>query len=159
MAVLHLMVGLPCSGKTTYAKRLEQECHALRFTPHEWHLRLFGDDLREKEIHEERHTAVERIMWEVAERALCLGVDVILDFGLWAKSERQEFRKRAEQLGASVKLHYMDVSLGELEERLAARNQQAGEKSVFHISVTDLRLWASVFEQPGEEELDSSGQQ
>ena len=38
MATLHLMVGLPCSGKTTLAKQLEQERSALRLTPDEWQI-------------------------------------------------------------------------------------------------------------------------
>lgn len=42
--VLTLMVGLPGSGKTTLVKRLEAETGAVRFTPDEWHLFLFGDD-------------------------------------------------------------------------------------------------------------------
>ena len=44
MATLHLMVGLPCSGKTTLARKLEHERSALRLTPDEWQLRLFGQD-------------------------------------------------------------------------------------------------------------------
>lgn len=40
MATLHLMVGLPLSGKTTYARRLEREADALRLTPDDWHIRL-----------------------------------------------------------------------------------------------------------------------
>ena len=32
MATLHLMVGLPCSGKTTLAQKLEHELPALRLT-------------------------------------------------------------------------------------------------------------------------------
>ena len=42
MAKLILMVGLPFSGKTTRAKALERELGALRLTPDEWHLKLFG---------------------------------------------------------------------------------------------------------------------
>ncbi len=80
MAVLHLMVGLPCSGKTTEARRLEKEYHALRLTPDEWQIRLFGQDALDPS-HDERHGAIEKIMWEVASRALSLGMDVILDFG------------------------------------------------------------------------------
>ena len=44
MATLHLMVGLPGSGKTTEAKRIAAECGALRLTPDEWHFSLFGND-------------------------------------------------------------------------------------------------------------------
>jgi predicted kinase len=42
LATLHLVVGLPCSGKTKLARHLEQEVSALRLTPDEWHMRLFG---------------------------------------------------------------------------------------------------------------------
>ncbi|MGE3273288.1 MAG: AAA family ATPase, partial [Chloroflexota bacterium] len=44
MAKLHLMVGLPGSGKTTLARQLEAQYSALRLTPDEWHIRLFGQD-------------------------------------------------------------------------------------------------------------------
>ena len=46
-ATLFLMVGLPGSGKTTRAKELERETGAIRFTPDEWHLFLFGDDFHD----------------------------------------------------------------------------------------------------------------
>lgn len=40
--ILHLMVGLPGSGKTTEAKRIEAQTGAIRFTPDEWQIELFG---------------------------------------------------------------------------------------------------------------------
>jgi hypothetical protein len=49
MATLHLMVGLPCSGKTTLAKKLEHELPALRLNLDEWHICLFGQDAEEPE--------------------------------------------------------------------------------------------------------------
>ncbi|WP_424949772.1 AAA family ATPase [Deinococcus sp.] len=42
MPTLFLMVGLPGSGKTTLAKQLEQRHSAVRFTPDEWMMPLFG---------------------------------------------------------------------------------------------------------------------
>ena len=47
MATLHLMVVLPCSGKTTLAQELEHELPALRLTPDEWQIPLFGQDAEE----------------------------------------------------------------------------------------------------------------
>ncbi len=37
MATLHLICGLPCAGKTTLERQLEQDYAALRLTPDEWH--------------------------------------------------------------------------------------------------------------------------
>jgi len=58
------------------------------------------------------------------EDILVLGVDVILDFGFWDRSEREEFRSRAKELGVDFKLHFNDISKEELFERLRTRNAQ-----------------------------------
>ncbi|NEE15621.1 AAA family ATPase, partial [Streptomyces sp. SID7499] len=42
MTTLFLMVGLPGAGKTTRARQLAEEYGALRLTPDEWLLPLFG---------------------------------------------------------------------------------------------------------------------
>jgi len=86
MATLHLMVGLPGSGKTTLARQLEVDHRALRLTVDEWHVRLFGMDVEDHSddsdlaTHNTRHEAIEALLWETASRVLVLGVDVILDF-------------------------------------------------------------------------------
>jgi predicted kinase len=103
MATLHLMVGLPCSGKTTLAQKLEHELAALRLTLDEWHIRLFGQDAEEPE-HDARHSLIEAILWNIASRALELGTNVILDYGFWAREEREDYRLRAKQLGTSTLL-------------------------------------------------------
>ncbi len=146
------MIGLPGSGKTTRAKELEGELGALRLTPDEWHLFLFGHDVGAA-AHNDRHTRVERIMWTVAARVLALGTDVILDFGCWAREERDDFRARARALGADFRLHFMDVPLDELKRRLEARNRVVGDAPVFFISDENLRAWAAQFQPPDADEL------
>src|SRR6266702_1695109 len=128
MATLHLIVGLPCSGKTTLARQLETKYSALRLTTDEWHIRLFGQDYgdnmtqSDEAKHDSRHDSVESIMWDVAARVLVLGVDVILDFGCWVRSQRDEFRSRAKNLRVDFKIHFVDVSEELLVERLKVRN-------------------------------------
>ncbi|PAE31263.1 hypothetical protein CHI06_28845, partial [Bacillus sp. 7884-1] len=115
------MVGLPCSGKTTLSRKLEKKYSALRLTPDEWHIRLFGHDMDDKD-HDARHDLVESLLWDVATRVLVLGVDVILDFGFWGRRERDDFRSRAAELGAGFKIHFLDIPEEVLLERLAVRN-------------------------------------
>ena len=156
MATLHLMVGLPGSGKTTEAIRLEQEYHALRLTPDEWHLHLFGHDFREgsdNAEHDRRHTLVEELMWDTAQKVLRLGVNVILDFGCWARVERDAFRQKAHALGADFQIHYMACPVETLWERIQERNKLADEKPVFRISREQLEAWSRQFEPPTVDEL------
>ena len=145
------MVGLPCSGKTTRAKELQHECSALRLTPDEWQIRLFGQDANQAE-HDARHTAIEDLLWGVASRALELGTNVILDFGFWAREEREDYRLRAKRLGASSEVHFLDVPEDELLGRLAIRNAQASQES-FHISEESMQPWITFFQTPAPEEL------
>jgi predicted kinase len=161
VASLHLMVGLPCSGKTTLARQLETKYSALRLTPDEWHIRLFGHDYgdnmteSDETKHDSRHDSVESLMWEVASRVLILGVDVILDFGCWVRSQRDEFRSRANHLGADFKIHFVDVPEEVLFERLEARNVMFSE-GTFFIPKAKLKEWIQIFEPPSPEELETS---
>ena len=161
MATLHLIVGLPCSGKTALARQLETKYSALRLTTDEWHIRLFGhdywDDMTEAEerTHDSRHKSVESTMWDVAARVLVLGVDVILDFGCWVRSQRDEFRSRAENVGADFRIHFADAREEVLFERLKARNDMR-TGGTFFIPEAKLKEWIQIFEPPSLEELDSS---
>ncbi len=155
VTTLHLMIGLPCSGKTTLAKRLESELGALRLTPDEWHREMFGQDATDPK-HNERHAKIEALQWTVAASVLHLGLDVILDFGLWQRSERDDFRARAAGLGATTVIHYLAVAHDELFARLEARNrQQSGE--VTQIPPSMLKEWIPCFQAPDSAELELNG--
>jgi predicted kinase len=146
------MVGLPCSGKTTLAKQIEQERSALRLTPDEWQIGLFGQDANQPE-HDDRHTFIEGMLWQVASRALELGTNVILDYGFWAREEREDFRLRAKRLGAASEVHFCDVPAAELLRRLAVRNSQPSQVS-FHISEESMKAWIALFQRPTADELE-----
>jgi predicted kinase len=146
------MVGLPCSGKTTLAKQLEQERSALRLTPDEWQVALFGQDAEEPE-HDARHSLIEAMLWKIAGRALELGTNVILDFGFWAREEREDYRLRAKRLGASSEVHFLDVPKDELLRRLAVRNSQRPHGS-FHIPEESMLPWIEFFQRPTPDELE-----
>ncbi len=152
MTTLHLMVGLPGSGKTTLAKKLEGELGAFRLTPDEWHRYLFGQDAACPD-HDERHEKIEVLQWRIAASALALGVDVILDFGLWAKAERQDFRQRAAALGAETRVHFLDVPFETLLERLEERNNQASDDVTF-IPLSMMSEYLERFQPPDKEEMD-----
>jgi predicted kinase len=151
MATLHLMVGVPCSGKTTLARRIEQERACLRLTPDEWIERLFGGDAR-LDVLDAARDPMEALLWEVAAKVLQMGGDVILDFGFWTRAERDASRARAAGLGARCVIHFADVSEGDLLRRLRERNANPPPGS-FRIDEERIKDWIKLFEPPSPNEL------
>lgn len=150
MPTLFLICGLPGSGKTTLAKKIEAEHKALRLTPDEWMSQIVGDGYDES-----KRAIVEKIQWEIAARVLSLGVNAILDFGFWGRSERDDYRARAKAIGAHTKVCFLDVSRDELLKRLETRNASL-PPDTFKVDEAQLDLWSSWFQQPTEDELDDN---
>ena len=84
---------------------------------------------------------VEHELWRLAQDILRLGLSVVLDFGLWARIERDEMRSAARGLGVGVELHYLDVPTDELWRRIEARNSEPPWDS-YPIGRADLDEWA-----------------
>ena len=141
MPTLFLMVGLPGAGKTTLAKQIEEERGALRLTPDEW-MQALGID----PFHEEMRARVEALQWELAARALKLGIDAILDFGFWSHREREDFISRAEKLGAKAKICYLNVPVEELKRRVQSRSKTGGVS----IKMEQLDSYIALFEPPSD---------
>ena len=98
----HLLHGFIGSGKTTFARQLERQCGAVRFTHDEWMVKLYGWNPPEK--HYEAYFArVENLIWEEATLVIHAGTDVILDFGFWTRESRDASRKRVCAIGAAAK--------------------------------------------------------
>jgi predicted kinase len=150
MTKLILMVGLPCSGKTTKAKQLEKEYDLIRFTPDAWQIRLFGQDAEDAE-HDHRHSKIEQIMLELAYKLLKKGVSVLLDFGFWAIEERTYLKNKAEELGVGFAICYCECSQDKLIERVQERNKDS-ENQHFVIPFDMLNRYFTVFEPPTESE-------
>lgn len=146
-ARLILTCGLPGAGKTRLATRLAAERGAVRLTKDEW-LWALGSTPWDESARER----VEQQLWRLAREILRLGVSVVLDFGLWAKVERDEIRSEARDLGVGVELHYLAVPIDELWRRIEIRN--AGPPWEGHpIRRENLDHWRRVFQAPDAAEL------
>jgi predicted kinase len=147
---LYLMVGLPGSGKTAKATEIEAECGALRLTPDEWILALYGAEL-DRRRRDAARAPVEALQWQVATRALSLGCDVVLDWGFWSRAERATYQREAELLGASVRTVFLDAAPEELWARISRRDES--KVGTLQITRSELEEWSNNFERPTEEEL------
>jgi predicted kinase len=146
-ARLVLICGLPASGKTTLARQLAPRIPAIRLDKDQWTTQL-GLDVWDDEL----RVRVERQLWALTEDLLVHGQSVILEWGHWARVERDEKRLAARALGAKVELHHLDAPLDELIQR-AQRRQAAGKWTASPMTRAHFEQWATIFQPPDEEEL------
>ena len=152
MPTLYLTCGLPGSGKTSFAKIIEQEAPALRLTGDDWMHQLYpGISTPDAETGPCRGR-VESLQWQVALHALRLQCNVVVDWGVWSRAERDICRDEARAAGAHVVLCFLDLPLEELWDRLSRRNTDL-PPGTFSIARADLLRWSKLFEPPTAEEL------
>ncbi len=141
---LIILCGLPGSGKTTLSKVLESRLRAVRFCADDWldalSINLHREDTRAK---------IEALQWTVAQDLLGLGLTVIIEWGTWARAERDVLRHRARALGAAVELHYLSAPVDVLFERLTRRGRETPS-----IERDAVSRWFAMFEVPAPEEME-----
>ena len=153
-AILHLICGLPGSGKTTLAKSIAASTGAIRFSPDEW-IKDIWKDKAETEGNQFRDQ-VEQLQWKIAIHMLQNSIDVIIEWGTWGKSEREKLRDEAKAVGARVNFYYLDISREILKERVLKRNLNI-DRHEFHIPEKEIETFLdgcfNSFQIPAAEEL------
>ncbi len=149
-SVIYLICGQIGAGKTTIAKKLEQETGAIRFTPDEWMLKLYPE-MPQKEQFDDYFYRCCDVVWSVAGEILIRGGDVILDFGFWKYKDRERYRKIASEIGAESKLYFVECTDNSIRNRLHIRNNIQPDGA---IEITDdmFEFYSPGFEPPCEDE-------
>lgn len=141
---LIIVCGLPGAGKTTHAKKLERALRAFRLSADEW-----MEELAVNLWDESKRAKTEALQWKVAQQLLALGQTIIIEWGTWARSERDALRVGARTLGAAVELHYVSAPVDVLFERIQRRQMEDPP-----ITREQVRRWAEMIEVPTSEEME-----
>jgi predicted kinase len=144
-AQLHIVTGLPGSGKTTLARDLATRHAAVRLNPDEWmtglEIDLFDERFRDR---------LERQLVRLATELLAINGRVIIEFGSWSRRERDQLLALGRAAGAHVELHVLEPEIDELWRRLAKRNDEPGQPSIDRLT---LESYLARWESPEESEL------
>jgi predicted kinase len=154
MAALHLISGLPGSGKTTYALRLRQERDAVLCSLDRWLITLFGRYALPAvglDEHTRRVLACRELIWESAREFLLRNVDVILDDGFFYREHRMHQVALATAAGSDALIHYVKTPLDIVRARLERRNADLPRFN-FHIDPSVLDGFLSLYQEPSADE-------
>lgn len=143
---LYLVCGLPGAGKTTRSLEIAASTGAVRLCPDEWLVAL-GVSLVDYDF----RFRLEPQLLRHGEDLLRAGVGVIVEFGSWARAERESIRQIAVRTGVAAELHFMDAPLEELVRRV----RQRGGPDADVLADQVLLEYAGRFERPQPDEAAS----
>lgn len=153
-AIVFLICGKICSGKSTYAERLRAEYNAVLLSVDEIMLAIFG--LYAGENHDEYTEKIQNYLFEKSVEIVRSGHHVILDWGFWTKRRRSAAREYYQSRNIACEFHYIDISDSVWEERIERRNQMVSEKKVEAYLIDDnlSKKFEGLFEPPTDGEID-----
>lgn len=129
---IHVMVGIPGSGKSTYAKQLEKQGA----------VRVSLDEIREKLEAETGSKSEPKVFSEGLKQmkeALSQGKDVVCDSTNVYPKKREAYFKIAEQYGAKINAIFINTDKKECLERNSKREGKAKVPAVaIHTSAKKL---------------------
>lgn len=154
MAMVHLICGMICSGKSRYADKLRSELNALVLSTDEITLSLPQDAIRD--CFDRVSDGVNSYLMKKSLDVLATGTDVILDWGFWTSEKRREIRDFYRGNGVEFRFHYIDVDEDTHALNIAERNRnvEAGKNAAFYVDEGLAKKCSDLFETPSKEEID-----
>jgi predicted kinase len=130
MPTAFLIYGQIGAGKTTVARKLEEERQAVRFTSDEWVTTLYGAEEGSVPDFEKALGRVESVIEPLWMRCLRVGVDVVLDLGFWSRAKRDHVRQAVVSSGGTVELLSVVTDVDVAWHRVEQRNGELDGSSV-----------------------------
>jgi predicted kinase len=144
---LVVLTGLPGSGKTTLAIRVASSLPACRMCPDDW-MMAAGIDLWD----DASRARIEAFQLDLSLGLLRAGQNVVIEWGVWVREERDALRGAARKIGAQVELHYLTATTDELWKRIVQRDLE-GRWSSRSIRKHEFDEWVRKYEPPADDEF------
>ena len=141
-----LLIGKVACGKTTYARKMQDQGGTIFLSLDELQLDVFGENPTREQL-DSTYEGCFEYQKRLAIKLVKNGLDVYLDWGFWEQSSRREIRDFFEKEGIEVYQYYFDIPLEVRHERNRKRNLGNNNHS-FKIEEKDVAFFDGFFEEP-----------
>lgn len=154
MAKVILICGKICSGKTRYCGELIKTHNAVLLSCDEIESMIFNNSLGSR--HDETAALIRKYLYKKSLDIIGTGTDVILDWGFWKRSDREEASALYRSRNIPYEWHCIDISEEDWRKNIKARNEasKAGLTTDYYVDDGLLNKIGELFEAPQEEEID-----
>ena len=154
MAKVYILCGKICSGKSTYSQQLRKDKKAVILSVDDITLTLLGQNGGDTlDVYVEK---LEQYFFQKSVEIVETGINVILDWGFWTKTERDFAKQFYGSRGIEYEFHYISINDEEWYRRLEKRNKDVLEKKsdAYYVDEGLAEKFKSIFEIPGKDEID-----
>ena len=154
MANVYILCGKICSGKSTYSQQLRKDKKAVILSVDDITLTLLGQNGGDTlDVYVEK---LEQYFFQKSVEIVETGINVVLDWGFWTKTERDFAKQFYGSRGIEYEFHYISINDEEWYRRLEKRNKDVLEKKsdAYYVDEGLAEKFKSIFEIPGKDEID-----
>lgn len=154
MAKVYILCGKICSGKSTYSQQLRKDKKAVILSVDDITLTLLGQNGGDTlDVYVEK---LEQYFFQKSVEIVETGINVVLDWGVWTKTERDFAKQFYGSRGIEYEFHYISINDEEWYRRLEKRNKDVLEKKsdAYYVDEGLAEKFKSIFEIPGKDEID-----
>lgn len=146
MPSLHLICGPVAAGKSTYARQLARQQHAVLLSLDEAMLKLHGP-IDGRDAFLSKQDLCRSYLLDLTADSLQNHVSVVLDWGFWKHQDRLALVSRFSRYGCPIEMIYLKTDAELRWQRLTLRNQNPGDGNHV-IEQKDFAFFNSLFEEP-----------
>lgn len=154
MAKVYILCGKICSGKSSYSQKLRKDKKAVILSVDDITLTLLGQNGGDTlDVYVEK---LEQYFFQKSVEIVETGINVVLDWGFWTKTERDFAKQFYGSRGIEYEFHYISINDEEWYRRLEKRNKDVLEKKsdAYYVDEGLAEKFKSIFEIPGKDEID-----